>query len=81
MEVVIYVVEYDECFLLDVPSRPNTGDFIRLHQFNIENISPELKQEIDCEGVFEVHSVTLEKSPKFEKAIWSVNGDLDTYMH
>ena len=77
MKVVINELNYDEPFLLNLPSRPNIGDGIWLQDFNLKKVHPELKKAIDASTRFIVTDVVCGHFQKFNKNRWVIQGELE----
>lgn len=77
MKVVINERNWDEPFLLNLPSRPNVGDCIYLQDCNLKKVHPKLKKEILSHTRFVVTDVVYGKFLKFNKNRWIIRGELE----
>lgn len=78
MKVIINELNYDEPFLLNLPSRPNIGDGIWLQDCNLKKVHPKLKEHIEESVRFVVTDVVYGKFGKFNKNRWVIQGELDS---
>jgi len=77
MKVVIVDLEWDEPFLLNLPSRPNIGDGIYLQDCKIKCKNLEYIEEIKHSSRFVVKDIVYGKYQKFNKNRWIIQGELE----